>query len=96
MAIVKWVLIAALAALPAAPQESRRRASRSGAVKRIIPVKYADVKSLANTLGIFGCGIVPNVDLKVLAVSCPADVVAAIEEAVKRLDVPARRSRTWN
>lgn len=91
MAIVKWVLIAALASLPAAPQEKTEEARkpRQEPVKRIIPVKYADVKSLGNTLAIFGCGIMPSADLKVLAVSCPPDVVAVIEEAVKRLDVPA-------
>ncbi len=92
MAIVKWVLIAALAALPAAPQEKKEetRKPQQETVKRIIPVKYVDVRSLADTLSIFGCGIMRAVDLKVLAVSCPsADLVTAIEEAVKRLDVPA-------
>ncbi len=78
MAIVKWVLIAALAAAPAAAQPN---------VARVIPVKYADVKALANTLSIFGCGMAPNAELKVLAVSCPPDVMTAFEEAVKRLDV---------
>lgn len=79
MAIVKWVLIAALAAAPAAAQPN---------VARVIPVRHADVKALANTLGVFGCGMAPNAELKVLAVSCPPGVLSAFEEAVKRLDVP--------
>jgi hypothetical protein len=92
VAIVKWVLIGALATLPAAAQEKKEEAPskpKQETVKRIIPVKYADVRSLADMLGIFGCGIMRAVDLKVLAVSCPSEaLVTAIEEAVKRLDVP--------
>lgn len=90
MKIVKWVLLAALAALPAAPQEKKEEAQkpRQETVKRVIPVKYANVRSLANTFAIFNCGITGATDLNVLVVSCPPDVVTLIEDAVKRLDVP--------
>jgi len=57
--------------------------------RRIIQAKYADVKDLANVLGVFGYHIEANRELRVLAVSAPPDVMTAIEDAVKRLDVPA-------
>jgi hypothetical protein len=57
--------------------------------KRIFQARYADVKDLANVLGVFGYHIEANRDLHVLAVSAPHDVMAAIEDAIKRLDVPA-------
>jgi hypothetical protein len=56
--------------------------------KRIFQAKYADVKDLANVLSVFGYHIEANRDLHVLAVSAPHDVMAAIEDAIKRLDVP--------
>jgi len=56
--------------------------------QRIFQLKYADVRDLANVLTVFGYGVQPNRDLHVLAVSAPAEAMAAIEDAVKRLDVP--------
>src|SRR3984957_3097646 len=76
-----------LAAQAPAPAETAPPASPSE--KRIFQVKYADVKDLANVLGVFGYHIEANRDLHVLAVSAPHDVMAAIEDAIKRLDVPA-------
>jgi hypothetical protein len=57
--------------------------------KRIFQARYADARDLANVLGVFGYHIEANRDLHVLAVSAPHDVMAAIEDAIKRLDVPA-------
>jgi hypothetical protein len=57
--------------------------------KRIFQARYADVKDLANVLSVFGYHIEANRDLHVLAVAAPHDVMAAIEDAIKRLDVPA-------
>jgi hypothetical protein len=62
--------------------------AESPRLKRIFPVKYADVEELANVLGVFGYWVKANRDLHVLAVSAPADVMNAIEDAIKRLDVP--------
>ena len=57
--------------------------------KRIFQAKYADVRDLANVLNVFGYHMEANRDLHVLAVSAPHDVMAAIEDAIHRLDVPA-------
>ena len=56
--------------------------------KRVFQVKYADVRSLRNVLNVFGYGITADTDLHVLAVSAPADVMNAIQDAIQRLDVP--------
>ncbi len=57
--------------------------------QRIFQLKYADTRDLENVLAIFGYKIKTDRDLHVLAVSAPADAMAAIEDAIKRLDVPA-------
>ena len=75
-----------LAAQTPAPAET---APPSPSEKRIFQAKYADVKDLANVLSVFGYHIEANRELHVLAVSAPHDVMAAIEDAIKRLDVPA-------
>ena len=63
---------------------------------RVIQVKYADVRDLANVLSVFGVGIKANPDLRVLAVSAPTEVMNAIEDAVKRLDVPTAAPKDVN
>ncbi|HLY19792.1 MAG TPA: secretin N-terminal domain-containing protein [Bryobacteraceae bacterium] len=57
--------------------------------QRVFLLKYADARNIANVLGVFGYGIKADRDLHVVAVSAPAEVMTAIDEAVKRLDVPA-------
>jgi len=57
--------------------------------KRIFQVKYADVRSLRRVLDVFGYRVDADTDLHVVAVSAPADVMTAIEDAIKRLDVPS-------
>jgi hypothetical protein len=57
--------------------------------QRIFMLKYADARHVADVLGVFGYGIRQDRDMHVVAVSAPAEAMAAIEEAIKRLDVPA-------
>jgi hypothetical protein len=57
--------------------------------QRVFMLKYADARNVANVLDIFGYGIKADRDLHVVAVSAPANAMSAIEDAVKRLDVPA-------
>ncbi|MGH9672056.1 MAG: hypothetical protein ACRD44_02660, partial [Bryobacteraceae bacterium] len=57
-------------------------------VQKIFPVKYGDPQRLANLLGVFGARINIDSAMKVIAVDGPADAVSALEEALKRLDVP--------
>jgi hypothetical protein len=56
--------------------------------QRIFMLKYADARHVADVLGVFGYGIRADRDLHVVAVSAPAEAMSAIEDAVKRLDVP--------
>ncbi len=69
------------AAPPAKPEPARQQ--------RIFQLKYADARDVANVLGVFGYGINANRDLHVVAVSAPAETMSAVEDAIKRLDVPA-------
>src|SRR5579871_1403406 len=78
------VLMAQDAAPPAQimkPEQARQQ--------RIFQLKYADARDVANVLGVFGYSISANRELRVLAVSAPAETMSAIEDAVKRLDVPS-------
>jgi len=57
--------------------------------QRVFMLKYADARHVADVLAVFGYGIRADRDMHVVAVSAPADAMSAIEDAVKRLDVPA-------
>jgi len=67
---------------PAQPPEPPRQ-------QRIFVLKYADARHVADILGVFGYGIRADRDLHVVAVSAPAAAMTAVEDAIKRLDVPA-------
>lgn len=56
--------------------------------QRIFVLKYADPRHVADVLGVFGYGIRADRDLHVLAVSAPVAAMSAVEDAIKRLDVP--------
>lgn len=62
-------------------------AARAEDVK-VFSVKYADVKQLANIFSAFPVSINADRELKVLAVRGPSEILAAIDESIKRLDVP--------
>ena len=64
--------------------------------QRIFVLKYADARDLASVLAVFGYGIKADRDLHVLAVSAPAETIAAIEDAIKRLDVPSAAPKDIN
>jgi len=57
--------------------------------QRVFMLKYADARHVADVLAVFGYGIRADRDMHVVAVSAPAEAMSAIEDAVKRLDVPA-------
>jgi hypothetical protein len=57
--------------------------------QRVFMLKYADARNVANVLAVFGYGIKADRDLHVVAVSAPAEAMTAVEDAIKRLDVPA-------
>jgi hypothetical protein len=71
--------------------KSEGAASASGLsgkpVQRIFEVKFADVDRLAEMLRLFG-PVLSNRELRVITVSGSPELVAAVEDAIKRFDVP--------
>lgn len=57
--------------------------------QRVFMLKYADARHVADVLSVFGYGIRADRDMHVVAVSAPAEAMSAVEDAIKRLDVPA-------
>ena len=56
-------------------------------VQKIFNVKFADVDKLAETLRLFG-PVFSNRELKVITVSGSPELVAAVEDAIKRFERP--------
>jgi hypothetical protein len=70
-------------------QEQARADERSNQWPvRLFQVKYANVYQLARVFNAFGAIINADGDLKVISVRAPQPVLDAIDEALKRLDVP--------
>jgi hypothetical protein len=64
--------------------------------QRVFTLRYADARNVANVLDVFGYSIKADREMRVLAVSAPPGAMAAIEDAVKRLDVPAAAPKDIN
>jgi hypothetical protein len=75
---------------PAASPEARRGV-RPGDVQKVFVIKHVHVNDLARVLSVFPAEIsgMERDNTRVLSVSAAPAVVAAIEETIKRLDVPA-------
>lgn len=58
-------------------------------VTDVIAVQNVDVRSLAQALAIFNARILPNPDLRILAVKASPETLQAIRETVQRLDQAA-------
>jgi hypothetical protein len=71
---------------PSAPSGSQQAAT-PGPETRIFDVKYADVDQLARALSVFGAQIIPSSQLHILSVRAARDIMPAIADAIKRLDV---------
>ena len=69
-------------------KEAAAKAPEPGQVRKLIQVKNVSVNDLARLLAPWGATIVPDTGTRALAVVGPASAVEAIEEAVKKLDVP--------
>ena len=88
----RFLLALMLLALPLAAQDEKKTepaAKPAPNVQKLFMLKYADPENLAHLLLVFHAGIVPNRDMRALAVDGTPESVAAIEDAIKRLDVPA-------
>lgn len=82
-------------AIPTRAQE--KEASQKTAPEgqtRIIPLKYVAPSRAAHLLGDFGATLLADDRLKVLTVAGGTSAVAAIEEAIKKLDVPPPPARS--
>ncbi len=87
---MKPVLVAfILLAGPLAAQELKKAEESKPQVQRIFILKYADPAKVYQLLGVFGSRIYVNPDLHALAVSAAPEIMPAIEDAIKRLDMPA-------
>jgi hypothetical protein len=91
-------LLAVLAAIGSAAGQSAesttsgtQQAATAGPTQqyetRIFDIKYADVNQLAPALSVFGAQIIPSAPLHTLSVRAAKDIMPAIADAIKRLDV---------
>jgi hypothetical protein len=71
-------------------EEPKAGTPRGPQVQKVFVIRHADISQLVRVLGIFPAQITfsTHPQLMVLGVSASAAVVAAIEETIKRLDVP--------
>lgn len=82
--LLAWILLA----LSLAAQEQKKPEETKPTVQKVFILKYADPAKIANMLGIFGARLAPNADLHAVAVTASPEIMPAIEEAIKRLDIP--------
>jgi hypothetical protein len=89
-----------LIALPLAAQEAKKEDEKITAqpaapwVQKLFLLKYADPAKVADLLRVFNASVSPNSDMHALAVkTAPGPSMAAIEEAIQRLDVPSAASK---
>ena len=73
----------------AVPPPAETRTPEPPRQQRVFMLKYADARQVADVLAVFGYGIRADRDMHVVAVSAPAETITAVEDAIKRLDVPA-------
>lgn len=71
----------------AADERARAEADQRNWETRIFPVRFADPNELWVALKMFRAETQPNPALKVISVRAPKEIMPAIEDAIKRLDV---------
>ena len=77
---ILWAVLLAAPLMAQAPAADAR-------VNKLLTLKNADPNSVAPMFNQWGVSIVPISQLKTLSISGPADKVAAVEAAIKQLDV---------
>jgi hypothetical protein len=87
--------LALLLCAPLFAQEQKKPETPAPQGTKVIILKYADPNRVANLLQILGCCIRADSDLHALVVSTSPTGMAAIEDAVKRLDVPESASQDF-
>jgi hypothetical protein len=73
---------------PTQEQAPSGKAAREEQVRKVIQLKYGNAGRIADLLNLFGASLRWDHQMKVLTVVGPASAVAAVEEAIKKLDVP--------
>jgi hypothetical protein len=58
---------------------------------RIFPIRYVDLIQLMKALSMFRAKMQSSQELRVLSVRAPKEIMPAIDDAIKRLDVPQPR-----
>jgi hypothetical protein len=84
--------LALLLLAPAAMAQTQKTAAEKPAepqVQRLFVLKYADPGQIANLIRVFTSNVTPNASMHALAVRASPDAMTAIEDAIKRLDVPS-------
>lgn len=89
---MKYWLFALLLALPLAAQDQKKQENNpppEPQESKLFILKYADPRQVANLLYPLGASVQANPELRALAVSARARDMPGIEDAIKKLDVPA-------
>ena len=92
---MKALLIALLLMLPLAAQEQKKPESEQPSrppaprVQKLFILKYADPVKVQSLMGVLGAAATANSELHAVAVSATAETMQAVEDAIRRLDVPA-------
>jgi len=74
-----------------AEERAREEAEQQNWETRIFSVKYVDLGQLNNALSMFRAKTQISPELHVISVRAPKEIIPAIEDAIKRLDVPQPR-----
>jgi hypothetical protein len=83
------LLVLALIAMPLAAQDQKKEEPKEPQVQKLFVLKYADPNQVNNLIRVFTNNTNPNAAMHAIAVSATPTAMAAIEDAIKRLDVPA-------
>jgi len=83
------LIVLALMALPLAAQDQKKEEPKEPQVQKLFVLKYADPNQVNNLIRPFTTNANPNEAMHAIAVSATAGAMAAIEDAIKRLDVPS-------
>jgi|CZKE01.1.fsa_nt_gi hypothetical protein len=85
----RLLLVLTLMALPLAAQDQKKEEPKEPQFQKLFVLKYADPNQINNLIRVFTGNTNPNPEMHAIAVSATATAMAAIEDAIKRLDVPA-------
>ncbi len=85
----KLLAVLILAALPMAAQDQKKEEPKEALVQKLFVLKYADPNQVNNLIHVFTNNTTPNSAMHAIAVSATPEAMAAIEDAIKRLDVPS-------